>query len=428
MHRVVVTGVGLVTPLGVGTDETWQALIAGRSAVGPIESFDASSLRTQLAAELDGFDPEQFATRKALRSMTRNDQLAVAGAAVAVQDAELETPEVGDDARARRGLFIGSNKEVSNLPPILEGALVSQTADGTVDVGLLGANATSALPPLYYIEGLQAASLFYISQAYGLMGANTYYAGTADAGATAVGSAFRAIRRGEVDAAITGGFDDATSWWNMTKFDTMGLLTDENELGSQACRPYDVDRSGAVLGEGSAFLVLEDAEHAASRGAKAYAEITGFGSAYDAFGLLTPDPSGRPVATAIRSALRDAGSATTEVDYVVTHGCGTRAGDASEARALRDVFGDGSAPAASSIKPATGHLVGGAGALNAAVAVLALHHRALPPTLNLETPDPACEGIDWVTGESRPAQPGLALALARGLEGQNVALVVRATL
>jgi 3-oxoacyl-[acyl-carrier-protein] synthase II len=258
------------------------------------------------------------------------------------------------------------------------------------------------------------------------MCANTYYAGTADAGAAAIGSAFRAVRRGEVDVAIAGGFDDATSWWNMSKFDTMGILTDENELGSQACRPFDVDRSGAVLGEGSAFLVLEDAEHAASRGAKAYAEITGFGSAYDAYGLLTPDPSGRPVATAIRSALRDASSAPAEVDYVVTHGCGTKAGDLSEARALRDVFGGGGAPAASSIKPATGHLVGGAGALNAAVAVLALHHQALPPTLNLETPDPACEGVDWVTGESRPAQPGLALALARGLEGQNVALVVRA--
>jgi 3-oxoacyl-[acyl-carrier-protein] synthase II len=426
MRRVVVTGVGLVTPLGIGTDETWQALIGGRSAVGPIASFDASSLRTQLAAELDGFDAEQFATRKALRSMTRNDQLAVAGATVAVQDARLDTPEEGDEARTRRGLFIGSNKEVSNLPPILEGALVAQAEDGTIDVGLLGEHATSALPPLFYVEGLQAASLFYISQAHGLMGANTYFAGTADAGANAIGSAFRAVRRGEVDVAITGGFDDATSWWNMSKFDTMGLLTDENELGSQACRPFDVDRSGTVLGEGSAFLVLEDAEHAASRGAKAYAEITGLGSAYDAFGLLTPDPSGRPVATAIRSALRDAGSAAADVDYVVTHGCGTKAGDLSEARALHDVFGSGGKPAASSIKPATGHLVGGAGALNAAVAVLALHHQALPPTLNLETPDPACEGVDWVTGESRAAQPGLALALARGLEGQNVALVVRA--
>ena len=425
MARVLVTGVGLVTPLGVGTEETWQGIATGRSAVGPIESYDPSSLRTQLAAELNGFDPEQFATRKALRSMTRNDKLAVAGAALAVQDAALETPEEGDPARARRGVFVGSNKEVSNLPPILEGALYAQTEDGSVDVGRLGENATSALPPLYYVEGLQAASLFYISQAYGLMGANTYYAGTADAGAAAVGSAFRAVRRGEVDVALAGSFDDATSWWNMTKYDTMGLLTDENELGAEACRPYDVDRRGAVLGEGSAFLVLEDEEHAAARGAKVYAEIAGFGSAYDAYGLLTPEPGGRPLATAIAAALRDAGASAGDVSYVVTHGCGTRLGDASEARALRAVFGAGRTPAASSIKPATGHLVGGAGALNAAAAVLALHHQILPPTLNLENVDPACDGIDWVSGESRQAGPSVALAVARGLEGHNVALVVR---
>jgi 3-oxoacyl-[acyl-carrier-protein] synthase II len=425
MARVVVTGVGLVTPLGVGTEETWQGIASGRSAVGPIESYDPSSLRTQLAAELNGFEPEQFATRKALRSMTRNDKLAVAGAALAVQDAALETPEEGDPARTRRGLFVGSNKEVSNLPPILEGALFAQTEDGSIDVGRLGENATSALPPLYYVEGLQAASLFYISQAYGLMGANTYYAGTADAGAAAVGSAFRAVRRGEVDVALAGSFDDATSWWNMTKYDTMGLLTDENELGAEACRPYDVDRRGAVLGEGSAFLVLEDEEHAASRGAKVYAEVAGFGGAYDVYGLLTPEPGGRPLATAIAAALRDAGASSADVSYVVTHGCGTRAGDTSEARALRTVFGDGRTPAASSIKPATGHLVGGAGALNAAAAVLALHHQTLPPTLNLETVDPACDGIDWVSGESRQAGPSVALAVARGLEGQNVALVVR---
>lgn len=426
MPHVVVTGVGLVTPVGIGTAETWQALVAGQSGVGPIESYDASSLRTQLAGELDGFDPEQFATRRALRSMTRNDQLALAGAAVAVQDAGLETPAEGDAARARRGLFLGSNKEVSNLPPILEGALVAQTEDGTVDVSLLGEHATSALPPLFYIEGLQAASLFYISQAYGLMGANTYFAGAAEAGASAIGAAFRAVRRGEVDVALAGGFDDATSWWNMTKYDTMGLLTDENELGSEACRPYDVDRRGAVLGEGSAFLVLESADHATARGAKVYAELAGYGSAYDAYGLLTPEPSGRPLARAVGAALRDAASAPSEVDYVVTHGCGTKLGDASEARGLGIAFADGGSPAATSVKAATGHLVGGAGALNAAAAALAVHHRTLPPTLNLKTPDPACDDIDWVFGESRPAEPGVALALARGLEGQNVALVIRA--
>lgn len=426
MRRVVVTGVGLLTAVGLDTASTWDGLVSGRSGVRPIEDYDASSLRTQLAAELDGFDPKNYADRKALRSMTRNDQLALAGAATAVADAKLETPEEGDPARHRRGLFIGSNKEVSNLPPILDGVRYSETPDGGTSVAQLGEKATSAFPPLYYVEGLQAASLFYISHAYGLMGANTYFAGTGDAGATAVGRAFRAVRRGDADVVIAGGFDDATSWWNMTKYDAMGILTDQNELGAEACRPYDAERSGAVLGEGSAFLVLEDADHAAARGATAHAEIVGTGSANDTYGLLTPDPSGAPLARAIGAALRDAGTEAGEVGYVVTHGCGTRDGDASEAAALRSAFGAGSTPAASSVKAATGHLVGGAGALNAAVAVLALEHRVLPPTLNLDAPAADCAGVDWVTGEARAAEPSVALALSRGLEGQTVALAFRA--
>jgi len=424
VRRVAVTGVGLVTPLGVGTDETWKALLAGRSAVGPIKGFDASSLRTQVAAELDGFDPEEFATRKTLRSMTRNDQLAIAGAVVAMRDAQLEA--LADEAAPRAGLFVGSNKEVSNLPPILEGALVAVAEDGTIDVGRLGENATSALPPLYYVEGLQAASLFYISQAYKLMGANTYFAGTGDAGADAVGAAFRAIRRGDIDLALAGGFDDATSWWNMTKFDTMGLLTDRNDLGSKACRPYDADRTGSVLGEGSAFVVLEELDGAQARGGRVYAEVTGFGGTYDGYGLITPEPNGRALARAIAAALKDAGSTPGDVDYVVTDGSATRAGDVSEARALRAVFDSGSTVAASGIKPATGHLVGGAGALNVAIAVLAIANGAIPPTLNLEQPDPECAGVDWVRGEPREVTVREAVAIARGLEGQNVATSLRA--
>jgi 3-oxoacyl-[acyl-carrier-protein] synthase II len=424
VRQVAVTGVGLVTSLGVGTSETWDALVAGRSGVGPIEDYDASSLRTQLAAEISDLDPTQFAARKALRSMTRNDQLAVSGAALAVQDAGVEASQNGADPRA--GLFIGSNKEVSNLPPILDGALYARTEDGTIDLSRLGEQATSAFPPLYYVEGLQAAALFYISQAHGLMGANTYFAGTADASAAAVGAAFRSIRRGEIDLAIAGGYDDATSWWNMTKFDTMGILTDRNDLGARACRPFDVERSGTVLGEGAAFLVLEERDRAVARGADVYAEISGFASAYDAYGLITPEPEGRALEAAIAGALKDSGAAPDEIDYVVTHGSGTKAGDASEAKALRRAFGSATSVAAASVKPASGHLVGGAGALNAAVAVLAVHNKVLPPTLNLDTPDPACAGIDWITGEARPAAPRRALALARGLEGQNVAVVVSA--
>jgi 3-oxoacyl-[acyl-carrier-protein] synthase II len=424
MGRVVVTGLGLLTPLGVGAEPTWQGLVEGRSAIGPLRGYDPSSLSTRIGGEIADFAPQEFVTqRRQLRMMTRNDQLALAGATLAVRDAQLDLA-TGDLERA--GLFVGSNKEISNPMSLLDGALVARNPDGSVDMRRMGQEAASAFYPLFYVEGLQAASLFYISQAFGLKGANTYFAGAAESGLVALGRAFRAIRRGEVDVAIAGGFDDASSWWNMTKFDALGILTTRNDLGAAACRPYDRGRDGTVLGEGAALLVLETYESAVRRGARLYAEITGFGEGYDAYKLLTPHPEGRGLARAMRAALQDADSSPDAIDYVATHGSGTRLGDASEARALRTVFGAAADRLrASSVKPATGHLIGGAGALNAAVAALALYHQTVPPTLNLTDRDPACD-LDWVPGEARRIHVERVLALARGLEGQNAALAMRA--
>jgi 3-oxoacyl-[acyl-carrier-protein] synthase II len=423
-RRAVITGIGLVTPLGIGTEATWRGLIEGRTAVGPIRQFDASSLRTQVGGEIVDFQPEQFATnRRTLRMMTRNDQLALAGATLAVRDAQINLADQDSD---RTGLFVGSNKEISNPMHLLEATLVGRNPDGSVDMRRLGEQATSAFYPLFYVEGLQAASLFFISQAFDLKGANTYFAGTAETGAVAVGRAYRAIRRGEVDVAIAGGFDDAVSWWSMTKFDALGVMTDRNDLGSAACRPYDRDRTGTVLGEGAALLTLEEYHGAVARGARIYAEIVGFGSGYDGYKLITPHPEGRGLSLAIQAALRESGSPPEAIRYIAAHGSGTRLGDASEARAIRAVWRASTAGlAASSVKPATGHLGAGAGALNVAVAALALQRQVVPPTLNLETPDPVCR-MDWVPGQAREVRLEQALALARGLEGQNVALALRA--
>jgi 3-oxoacyl-[acyl-carrier-protein] synthase II len=420
--RVVVTGVGLATPLGVGTDATWQGLLEGRSGITPITSYDASSLRTQQAAEISDFDAEQFANRKTLRSMTRNDQLALAGASLAVADAGLDFSQDGD----RAGLFVGSNKEISNPMNILEGSLVARNEDGSVDIRRLGESASSAFHPLFYVEGLQAASIFYISQAHSLKGANTYFAGMAESGLMAIGRAYRSVRRGEAHVALAGGYDDASSWWNMTKFDTLGVLTQRNDLGAAACRPYDVDRSGTLLGEGAAFFVLEPEERAKARGARVYAEIAGFAAAYDAERLITPDPQGRGLAHAIERALAEGETPAGDVHYIAAQGSGTKRGDETEARALKAVFGEGGKLVASSVKAATGDLIGGAGALNAAVAALAVHHGKVPPTLNLEHVDPACAGIDWVPGDAREVKVERALALARGFEGQNVAVLLKA--
>ena len=421
MTRVVITGVGLATPLGVGTDAAWNALLEGRTAIKPITSYDASSLRTQQSAEITDFDAEQFANRKTLRSMTRNDQLALAGASLAVADAGLDFSEDGD----RAGLFVGSNQEISNPMNILEGSLVARNDDGTVDIRRLGESASSAFHPLFYVEGLQAASIFYISQAHSLKGANTYFAGMGEAGLMAIGRAYRSVRRGEAHVALAGGYDDASSWWNMTKFDTLGVLTQRNDLGAAACRPYDADRTGTVLGEGAAFLVLEPEERAKARGARIYAEIAGFAAAYDAERLITPDPEGRGLAQAMERALAEGETSTGDVDYVATQGNGTKRGDESEAVALRSLFGDSGKPAASSVKAATGDMIGGSGALNAAVTALAVHHGKVPPTLNLDHVDPACSGIDWIPNEARELKVQRALALARGFEGQNVAVLLK---
>ena len=420
MRRVVVTGIGLCTPLGIDTRSTWAALLQGCSGVGPIASFDASSLRTRIGAELAELPAEPTINRRARRMMTRNDILAMVGVGLAVRDAGLEPDE------QRTSLFLASNKETCEPEHLLSAALSARGEDGRVDLRRFGASARSSVHPLFYVEGLQAASLFYVSQAYGLKGANTYFAGTADTSAIAIGRAFRAIRRGEADSAIAGGFDDPVTWWNLSKLDGLGLLTGSNERGAGACRPFDAGRDGTVLGDGAALLVLEERQAALRRGASVYAELTGFGTTFDAAHLLTPDPSGEPLARAIMCALEEAQTSPDDVGYVAAHGSATKLGDASEARAIRRAFGAGADRlAVSSVKPATGHLVAAAGGLNIAVAALALRHQAAPPTLNLERPDPACD-LDCVPREPRSLRTRNAAAVARGLEGQGVAVLLAA--
>jgi len=422
-RRVAVTGIGLVTALGVGTEQTWKALVDGRSGVGPIESYDVSSLRTQIAGEATDFEPKDWVHPKILRKLTRGDQFALVGSILAMEDAGLELAE---EQSQRAGLFLGSNKEVSDLMHLLEPTLAARNPDGSVDMERFGESAHGTAYPLFYVEGLQAASLFYISERFQLRGVNTYFAGTAEAGMTALGRAYRAVRRGEADVVIAGGYDDAVSWWNTTKLDDFdGYLTGQNELGAGACKPFDRDRDGTVLGEGSAFLVVEELETARSRDARIYAEVVGFGGGADLIG--GPSSEGRGLAIAFEKTLREAGIEPGAVDYLAAHGDGTVLGDASEAHAIASVFGNGASRlVASSVKAATGNTIAAAGALNAAVAALALHHAVVPPTLNLEHPDPDCNHADWVAREARELRSEHALAVARGFAGQNVVLALKA--
>jgi 3-oxoacyl-[acyl-carrier-protein] synthase II len=420
VRRVLITGIGLITPLGVGAAATWKALLEGRSAIGPVRGFDASSLRTRLAAEIDGLPVGDLVpTPRMRRTMTRADVLALGAATLALRDAGIELTE---EEAERAALFVGGNKEISDPSDLLEATLAARDGDGRVDMRRFGATASSRVHPLFFIQGLQAASLFYISQTHGLKGANTYFAGGAESGAFAIARGYRAVRRGEADVALAGGFDDAVSWWNMSKLDGLGMMSASNDRGPEACRPYDRERDGTVLGEGAAFLVLEDAERARRRGARVFGELAGCGTGFDGRQLVTPDPEGAAISRAIDSALAEAGVPAEQIGYVAAHGSGTRLGDASEARALARAF-DGRRPRASSVKPATGHLVAAAGALNVAVAALAVAESAVPPLLHLADMDPACQGADWVTA-AEEVPVGSALALARGVEGQCVALEV----
>ncbi|MFE2417299.1 beta-ketoacyl-[acyl-carrier-protein] synthase family protein [Streptomyces hokutonensis] len=420
-RRVVVTGIGLLTALGEGAAATWEGLLAGRSGIGPLRGYDPAPLRTRIGAQLADFRPERFIHRRSLRMLCRGDQLGVAGASLALDDAGLGGEE---ELGYRAGLFLGSGKDMPRMDALADGLVSVAGPDGTVDLDRLGRTASSVLAPLFYVEGLQPAALFHISSRHGIRGANDFFAGTADAGSFAIGRAMRAIRRGEADVAVAGGYDEPTSWWTMSKMDGLGVLTGRNELGERAFRPFDREHDGSVFGEGAALLVLEEREHALARGARVYAEIDGFGAGTDCVRPPSSHPRGRGLARAVGHALKDAGRDPV-TDFVAAHGCATVQGDTSEIAALKDALGDtAKAAAITSVKPQTGHLVGAAGALNTAVAALALHHGTIPATLNLEEPAPGCD-LDCVRGTPRDASPRTALALARGLEGQAVALSLR---
>jgi 3-oxoacyl-[acyl-carrier-protein] synthase II len=424
-RQVVVSGIGLLTALGEGPQANWKALVDGESGIGPIRAYDPLPLQTRLGGEITDFDATRFATRRQLRTINRGDRLALAAARLALDDAGLPHNQAGGDELGHRvGLYLGGNKSLGRTEQLIDELKVVRRPDGTADMAKLARNAGAIIPPLFFVEGLPAGAVFNISQTYGIRGASAFFAGYADAGATAIGRAMRAVRRGDADVAIAGGYDDATSWWSMTLLDRLGVLTTRNEQGQQAYRPYDRDRSGGLPGEGAALLVLEEKQAAVRRGARIYAELTGYGAGHDCRTPPAADAEGRGLARAVRRSLQDARMSADDLGYIASDGAGTRLGDCGESTALHTALG----PAARSVpvstaKPQTGHLIGGGGALNTVVAALALHHGVVPATLNLDNPDPACD-LNHVRGGARESRPSHAMALARGIEGQAVALTL----
>jgi 3-oxoacyl-[acyl-carrier-protein] synthase II len=404
-RTVVVTGIGPVTPVGVGRDPFWEALVAGRSGIGEVTLFDASDFPVRIAGEVKDFDPGTWMEKKAARRTDRVVQLAVAAAKLAWEDAG--SPTV-DPARAAVVVStgVGGLKYMEDQIRIL--------ADR--GPGRVSAFTVPAMMP--------NAATGTIAMELGFTGPNSCITTACAAGAHGVGEAYRYIKHGMADVAIAGGTEAAVTPLALAAFAQMQALSRNPDPG-KASRPFDADRDGFVISEAACCLILEEEERARERGATIYAEVAGYGTSADAFHITQPEPQGSGAVLAMEMALTDAGEDAESVDYVNAHGTSTPLNDASETRALKKVLGDHAyRTAVSSTKSMTGHMVGAAGAAEAAVAALAITEGTIPPTINYETPDPECD-LDYVPGTAREADVKLALSNAFGFGGQNATLALR---
>jgi 3-oxoacyl-[acyl-carrier-protein] synthase II len=406
MRRVVVTGLGVVSPVGIGADAVCEAVNAGRSGVAPITAFDASAHTTRFAAMIDAWDPTPWIEPKEARRLSRFQQFAVAAAQQAVDDAGL----VVDDTNAHRvGVIVGSG--IGGL-----GTMEEQKE-------ILDAKGPGRVSPFLVPMMIVDLAAGHISIRFGAKGINYSPVSACATGNHSLGEAAEAIKRGDADVVIAGGFDCGVTPLGLAGFCAARSLSTRNDDPVGASRPFDAGRDGFVMGEGGGVLVLEELEHARSRGARIYAELAGYGASADAYHLTAPHPEGDGARRAMLQALERARMNPGDVGYINAHGTSTELGDAAETGAIKAVFGAG-APPVSSTKSMTGHLLGGAGALEAVICVRALVDGVLPPTINYETPDPACD-LDYVPNVARETSVDAAMSNSFGFGGHNATLVFR---
>jgi 3-oxoacyl-[acyl-carrier-protein] synthase II len=405
---VVVTGVGLVSPVGIGTEETWNGLVEGRSGVAPITLFDASHHSSRIAAEVKGFDPLNWVEKKEVKKMDRFIQFAVAAADRAIQDSRLEV-EPADAERI--GVFIGSG--------IGGFATIEREHETLLKEG------PRRISPFFIPAAIVNLASGWVSIRTGAKGPNSATCTACTTSAHAIGDSYRLIQRGDADVMIAGGSEAAITPLGVGGFCAMRALSTRNEEPARASRPFDRDRDGFVIGEGSGIVILEELSRARRRDAPIYAELVGYGMSGDAYHISAPCEDGDGAIRVMRATLKDAGVPPTEVDYVNAHGTSTPQGDRVEVMALKAVFGDHARRlAVSSTKSMTGHLLGAAGGLEAGITVLAIRHQTLPPTVNQEVPDPECD-LDFVPHRARKAPLRHALTNSFGFGGTNGALLFR---
>ena len=406
MRRVAVTGLGIVCPVGIGVDAAWDALTAGRSGIGPITSFDTTDYSVHFAGCVNDFDPSDVLDVKEARRLSRFQQFAVVAAEEALADAGISDV---DPAEAERiGVIVGSG--IGGL-----GLMEEQSR-------VLMERGPSRVSP-FLVPGMiidVAAGL--ISIRHGFKGINYAPVSACATGNHAIGEAFEAIRRGSADVIVAGGFDAGVTPLGVAGFAAARALSTRNDDPAGASRPFDAGRDGFVVGEGGAILVLEEWDHAVARGATIRAEVIGYGATADAYHVTAPAPDGNGARRAMRMALDQAAIDLAEVGYINAHGTSTPLGDAAETGAIREIFG-ATAPPVSSTKSMTGHLLGGAAAIEAVACVRALETGVLPPTINYTDPDPACD-LDYVPNVARLTNPAVALSNAFGFGGHNASILL----
>jgi len=408
-RRVVVTGAGMLTPLGVGVEKSWSALCRGQSGIGPITRFDAGSLKCQVAGELKDFQPENFMDSKFIRRFDPFIQYALAAAIMAVEDSGLK---MNADNGDRVGVIMGT---------AVGGWTSFESASNFVVQGEL-----EKVPPFLILNATANSAAGVIAIQYGAKGPHHLVMEACASGTNAIGLAFRCVQHGEADAMIAGGTEASITASMLSSLDLMGALTSKrNHEPERASRPFDGDRDGLITSEGSGVLVLEELDVALKRGAKIYGEIMGFGNNCDAFHYTSPSTDGAGPSRCIKLALLDAGIEPEEVDYINAHGTSTVVSDLSETRAIKSVFGNHAGKlAVSSNKSAIGHMWGAAGAVEAIFSLLTINTGVIPPTINQEFPDPECD-LDYVPNVARKAKVEVALSNSFGFGGVNGALVLR---
>ncbi|KPJ56811.1 MAG: hypothetical protein AMJ42_04935 [Deltaproteobacteria bacterium DG_8] len=426
-RRAVITGLGMVTPLGIGKEETWRNLIAGKSGIEKISRLSPEEVSVTIGGEVKDFKANHFIKdRKALKLSFHSVHLAIAAAKLAVDDAEVKVEEINP---TRFGCFIGSGgggyEDGPGFPDLVEPLQKSWSEEkGKFDPVKFGTNGITSTYPLFLLKTLPNNAFYYISLFYNIQGENDNIIASFTGGSQAIGDAARAIIRGATDIAIAGGYDSLLLPATLFSFNHLKLLS-KNPNPEKACRPFDANRDGMVLSEGAGMVIIEEISYATKRGAHIYAEILGYGNSSSAHHLYEPCPSGSGINIALKKGLNDAGIEPSAIDYINADGIGTTLSDRAETYAIKNVFGsDAYQIPISSTKSMMGHLGTGAGAAELMICTLAMQENVLPPTINYEIPEPDCD-LDYVPNQARSEEIHTALSINQGLGGQCTCLIIR---